>query len=181
MYFPKSKAGEGTSIVDDADNAFHLVNSEDERESEETPQNEAQEQNTDAIKQLDHHDANNLETDDETMITDNRSGEPIFTCTGRAVVMPSRYDDYAMMGIDESYKIELTEAEERYYDAMREVGYPSYNESEFGLIGAVGTGFTNTQELHAVTYDQAMSSSDKEHWEKSVDKEHDSIEKHKVF
>jgi hypothetical protein len=84
-----------------------------------------------------------------------------------------------MVGIDESYKIELTEAEERYYNAMREVGYPSYNcESEFGLIGAVGTGFTNMQELHVMTYDQAMNSSDKEHWEKSVDKEHDSMEKH---
>jgi hypothetical protein len=137
------------------------------------------------IEQLDHStQTTDLETDDETMITNNRSGEPIFTHTGHAVVMPSRYDDYAMLGMDDSYKIKLTEAKEqrRYYDAIKHVGYPNYNsKSEFGLIGAVATGFTNTHELHVMTNDQAMRSDDKEHWEKSVDKEHNSMEKHKVF
>jgi predicted NBD/HSP70 family sugar kinase len=42
------------------------------------------------------------------------------------------------------YKCELTPAEERYYDAMREL-------NEMALIGAgIGGGFVNSEELHVM-------------------------------
>jgi hypothetical protein len=82
MFFPKSKAGEGTSIVDEDHNAFPLVNPEEEREETTPTEEQDQQEDTEVTEQLDHHNETNMETDDdETMITDNRSGEPIFTRT----------------------------------------------------------------------------------------------------
>jgi len=41
--------------------------------------------------------------------------------------------------------------------------------------------FVNTAELHVMKYNEAMASSDKEHWEKAVEEEHQRMLKHDVF
>ena len=54
--------------------------------------------------------------------------------------------------------------------------------TEFVCVGAgLGGGFTDTTELHVMTYNQAMSKPDKAEWEKSVDKEHTRMVTNNVF
>jgi hypothetical protein len=51
-----------------------------------------------------------------------------------------------------------------------------------GLMGAgLGGGFQDTHELHVMKYKQAMNTKDKKSWVKAVDKEHNRMEKYKVF
>ena len=53
---------------------------------------------------------------------------------------------------------------------------------ETALVGAgIGGGFSHTAELKPMKYNQAMAGSDRAEWEKSVDQEHDKMEKHGVF
>jgi hypothetical protein len=57
---------------------------------------------------------------------------------------------------------ERTPAEERFYDAMREL-------NKMTLIGAgiVGGGFINTEELHVMNYNEAIKS-EKDKWDYAV-------------
>jgi hypothetical protein len=72
------------------------------------------------------------------------------------------------------YKCELTPAEDRYYEATREL-------NEMALIGAgIGGGFVNTEELHVMNYNEAIQS-EKEKWDYAVKEEHDRMEDNKVF
>jgi hypothetical protein len=58
----------------------------------------------------------------------------------------------AMNELAADYKCELTPAEERFYDAMREL-------NEMDLIGAgIEGGFVNTEELHVMNYNEAIKS-----------------------
>jgi hypothetical protein len=53
---------------------------------------------------------------------------------------------------------------------------------EFNLVGmGIGGGFNNTEELHVLTYDQAMSSSKHREWKDAVAEEHDRMVQHGVF
>jgi hypothetical protein len=64
----------------------------------------------------------------------------------------------AMNELAADYKCKLTPAEERFYDAMREL-------SEMALIGAgIGGGFVNTEELHVMNYNEAIKS-EKDRWD----------------
>jgi hypothetical protein len=49
-----------------------------------------------------------------------------------------------------SYEIALTAAEEKYYDAMRELG-------ELALVGAAGENYMTTEQLKPMKYDEAMA------------------------
>jgi hypothetical protein len=72
------------------------------------------------------------------------------------------------------YKCELTSAEDRYYEAMREL-------NEMVLIGAgIGGGFVNTEELHVMNYDEAIKS-EKDKRDHAVKEEHDRMINNKVF
>jgi hypothetical protein len=73
------------------------------------------------------------------------------------------------------YKCELTSAEERFYDAMREL-------NEMALIGAagIGGGFINTEELHVMNYNEAIKS-EKDKWDYAVKEEHDRMVNNKVW
>jgi hypothetical protein len=72
------------------------------------------------------------------------------------------------------YKCELTPAEDRYYEAMREL-------NEIALIGAgIGGGFVNTEELHVINYNEAIKS-EKDKWDYAVNEEHDRMADNKVF
>jgi hypothetical protein len=75
-------------------------------------------------------------------------------------------------------EIDLTPAEEKFYEGMRSV-----NEiHELGLIGAgIGGGFVHTSELKVMKYKEAMAGPDKEQWEKAVEDEHDKFVKYGVF
>ncbi len=54
--------------------------------------------------------------------------------------------------------------------------------NEYGTVGAgLGGGFDNMQELHVMKYKEAMKTSDKPHWVKGVNEEHERFKKHKVF
>jgi hypothetical protein len=69
----------------------------------------------------------------------------------------------------------LTEAEQQYYKMMRESG-------KFAFVGAgLGGGFTNTSDLHAMKYKEAMASSNCNKWQKAVNEEHKRMLKHNVW
>jgi hypothetical protein len=79
------------------------------------------------------------------------------TRSGRVSRPPPRIHETATMAQamnDKAaeYKCELTPAEDRYYEAMREL-------NEMALIGAgIGGGFVNTEELHVMNYNEAIQS-----------------------
>jgi hypothetical protein len=74
--------------------------------------------------------------------------------------------------------IELTPAEEKFYEGMREL-----NEfTELGLVGAgIGGGFNHTSELKVMKYKDAIKGPDKKEWEKAVEEEHRKFEKYGVL
>jgi hypothetical protein len=54
--------------------------------------------------------------------------------------------------------------------------------SEFGLAGmGIGGGFDSTEELHLLTYEQAMQSPKHREWNDAVSQEHDRMLQHGVF
>ena len=103
------------------------------------------------------------------------------TKSGRTVTKPTRYiEEIGASTMD--YKIELTRAEQQYYDAMRQCVDQEVSNHEFACVGAgIGGGFTNTQELHVMKFGQAMATNDKEHWEKAVVEEHERMKDHGVY
>jgi hypothetical protein len=69
--------------------------------------------------------------------------------------MPRRFDDYEVSNTFQDYKIELTEAERQYYSTMEMCA--QHIDVEHSMVGAgIGGGFENTNELHVMSYDQAM-------------------------
>lgn len=99
----------------------------------------------------------------------------VTTRSGRVVRPNPRYDGSAL-----NYEIKLTEAEQAYFQAMQQ--YPEEYPFEVALVGAgIGGGFTNTNELHVMKYDEAIASADKEAFEKAIDEEYERMVKHKVF
>ena len=81
------------------------------------------------------------------------------------------------MAAGKEYEIKLTKAEDNYYRAMK-----VSKSAELACVGAgLGGGFTNTQELHVLKYDEAMAGPDKEQWAKAVEEEHDRMVQHQVF
>ena len=129
------------------------------------------------------------------------------TRTGRKIKPIKRFIESEFSGqlVDNDitaieYPISLSPAEERFYDAMERFGATInrevtmvfaaetafedvfYDAHEFLMVGAgLGGGFTNTTELHVMTYDQAMKTEDKDAWCDSVDKEHERMTTNKVF
>jgi hypothetical protein len=80
----------------------------------------------------------------------------------------------AMNDLAAEYKCELTPAEERFYDAMREL-------NEMALIGVgIGGRFVNTEELHVMNYNEAIKS-EKDKWDYAVKEEHDRMTSNKVW
>ena len=88
----------------------------------------------------------------------------------------------ATVDITDSFnRVELTAAEEKYYDTM--AMFPeAFGKHEVCLVGAgVGSGIQNTMELHTMKYDEAMSGPDKKKWEDAVEDEYNHMKKAKVF
>jgi hypothetical protein len=80
----------------------------------------------------------------------------------------------AMNELAAEYKCELTPAEERFYDATREL-------NKIALIEAgIGGGFINTEELHVMNYNEAIKS-EKDKWYHAVKEEHDRMVNNKVW
>jgi hypothetical protein len=74
-------------------------------------------------------------------------------------------------------KMAKSDPERNYYECLVQIGCVS-----MALVGAgVGGGFTNTQELHVMKYDEAMKTKDKKDWVKAVEEEPKRMLKFKVF
>jgi hypothetical protein len=101
------------------------------------------------------------------------------TRAGRISRPPPKLDEtvtmaQAMNELAAEYKCEFTPAEERFYDAMREL-------NEMALIGAgIGGGFVNTEELHVMNYNEAIKL-EKDKWDYAVEEEHDRMVNNKVW
>jgi len=81
-----------------------------------------------------------------------------------------------MNAVMNDYTNELTKAGESNFATMKDIG------REYTFVGAgLSGGFVNTTEWHGMMYDEAMTSSDKKHWEKAVEEEHQRMLKHEVF
>jgi hypothetical protein len=82
----------------------------------------------------------------------------------------------------ENYEIQLTRAEEQYYEAMKVLREGEFIPDEVNCVGAgIGGGFVNTKELHVMKYQQAMETKDVKNWERAVDEEHDRMVNHRVW
>ena len=114
------------------------------------------------------------------------------TRSGRTVRPPARLINE--MGAVAHEQIDLSVAEEHYYDAMAELGEVAFviqedefwdatmDLSEVASVGAgLGGGFVNTAELKVIGYDEAMDSEDREQWIESCDEEHGRMVKHQVW
>ena len=81
-----------------------------------------------------------------------------------------------------NYQICLTDAEVKYYEAMKELEEVHSDAHEFGFVGAgLGGGFENTAELHVMKYDAAMKTKDAAAWKVAVDEEHDRMVNNNVW
>jgi hypothetical protein len=97
--------------------------------------------------------------------------------------MPRRFDAYEVSNTMNDYKIELTDAERKYYSMMELCAqHFDLDHIEHEMVGAaIGGGFINTAELHVVTYDQALVSPEKEQWIKDIEQEHDNMKANNVW
>lgn len=119
-----------------------------------------------------------LDKDDEA-----EEQEASATRSGRAVKAPGRLiEEMGGIAAGDEYEIGLTQAEAKYYEAMKAFPEGEFRPGEMACVGAgIGGGFTSTEELHVMKYDEAMETPDVDKWEKSVDEEHDRMEKNQVF
>jgi len=102
----------------------------------------------------------------------------VVTRTGRRIKNPSRLIE-EMGAFVSDYQICLTDAEVKYYEAMKELEEVQH---EFGFVGAgLGGGFENTAELHVMKYDAAMKTKDAAAWKVAVDEEHDRMVNNNVW
>lgn len=87
--------------------------------------------------------------------------------------------------IEEYGDISLSWAEANYLDQMVRHGIDyelGAMLTDTGMVGAgIGGGFTNTNELHVLKYNQAMSSPDSVKWKEAVKDEYDKMIKYGVF
>ena len=94
-------------------------------------------------------------------------------------------EEAAMIAAEaDGYEIKLTEAEEKYYDAMQWLAEEeeSFEGGEFACVGAgIGGGFVDTHELHVLKYDEAMATGDEDKWHDAVEEEHERMVDHDVF
>jgi hypothetical protein len=114
-------------------------------------------------------DENHNDTQDEVI----GAPTPPVTRSGRATNPLARLIETINMvkatelnAIAAEYKIALMAVEEKYYDAMRELG-------ELALVGAAGENYVTTEQLKPMKYDEAMATEDAEGWDKAVKEEHD--------
>jgi hypothetical protein len=81
-------------------------------------------------------------------------------------------------------QIGLTAAEEAYYANMTylEYGFPCVDGVEIAMVGAgIGGGFVNTNELHTIKYEEAMSTKERPSWIQAIEEEFDNMTDHGVF
>eukprot|EP00797_Seminavis_robusta_P025408 Sro4424_g353970.1 Retrotransposon protein (325) ;mRNA; r:373-1349 len=163
MYYKKTqKAGEGTSneeAIELEEDELSVIQEEPERIDGE--QEEEEENGKENVE----------ERQDETQNEEHVPDTGVQTRSGRVVKPRDRLiETMEVGGIATDYEIGLTPAEERYYDAMER--FPEAF-GEVSCVGAgIGGGFTNTQELHVLDYNQAMATDDKKDWQKSVEEEY---------
>jgi hypothetical protein len=120
--------------------------------------------------------------------SDSEEEEPnvITTRSGRTV-KPAQHliKETGYVGRDElesDYVIELTQAEIKYYEAMRDFPQGEYAPGEVACVGAgIGGGFANAMELHVMKYDQALQGPEAKEWAIAVEEEHDHLLDHEVF
>jgi hypothetical protein len=103
--------------------------------------------------------------DVQTEVIDNST--PQVTRAGRASKPPARLIKTINLAQAQElnaeaaeFEITLTAAEEKYYDAMCELG-------ELALVGAAGGNYVTTEQLKPMKYDEAMATPDAANWEKS--------------
>jgi hypothetical protein len=124
--------------------------------------------------------ANDDDDDDDDADDDGQAttASAVTTRAGRISRAPQRLIA-EMNATAARYEVELTNAEEHYYVAMREFPDGEFSPGELAFVGAgLGGGFENTQELHVMKYDEAMASEDRDKWRESVNEEHDRMKSH---
>jgi hypothetical protein len=104
------------------------------------------------------------------------------TRSGRVVRIPPYLgDNYETSNL----QISLTSAEEKYYTAMAtmEFGFPCVGDGvESPMVAAgIGSGYVNTNELHSIKYEEAMSSKERPLSIKAIEEEFSNMTDHGVF
>jgi hypothetical protein len=186
-----STRGEGTT------NAIQITTS---TSTEETSEVESDYEDTD----YDGATTENVLTTDNEEDTEKSAMESADECepSSRGVSDSERTDTED----EETLNMAFTRAELQLYHAMHEFNdfekgeiatvagtclYDEYNlaeleeererEEEVALVGTVGKGFTNTEELIPMKYKEAMKTKDRDSWMKAIDEEYSKFKKYKVF
>ena len=84
--------------------------------------------------------------------------------------------------INEMSALGLSESEATYFGLISLACKNDLDLTKFACVGTgLGGGFTNTNELHVMKFDEAMKTHDASKWLKAVKKEHDKMQKFKVW
>jgi hypothetical protein len=160
---------------------------DDDIEPEPIPIQEAEEGDTIPIieEQQEFHESeseqeeeNENDSEEEIQVITTRSG-----CEIRAAKRLIAEAGYAARDeLDSDYSIELTSAENVYYEAMRDFPQGEFYPGEIACVGVgIGGGFANTMELHVMKYDQAINGPEAKEWAIAVEEEHNRMLDHEVF
>jgi hypothetical protein len=115
-------------------------------------------------------------------------GIGVTTRSGRTSRLPGYLHEnfeISNSGADD-YQIVLTAAEKTYYAAMATMEYglscTDRDCVETAIVGAgVGDGFKNTNELHTMTYQEAMASKEQPLWIRAIEEESRTLKEYGVF
>jgi hypothetical protein len=115
--------------------------------------------------------------------TTTRSGRRVYSpqrLIASASILTSRAQDNLSRGLRHLFELSLARVcSDQICDLEEMVATGEFSQlPEFGLVGG---GFNNTEELHVLTYEQAMQSSQHREWDDAVEQEHNRMLQHGVF
>ena len=198
MYFQKDKPDDDIVEIDDSDDdtvesESTMEDNDDDPDAEAPPQleggvEEAKEEDSDD-------DDNESEEEEEEQPKTTRYGRlrrkrmmmdpsnPKTVVDKRALEALNRHKARAAAADNPDLNAVLQELQsqgEKLTAIQNELGLAAVN--DVGLVGAgIGGGYSNTQELHVMKYNEAMATKDKDYWAKAVDEEYQRMMKYDVF
>ena len=191
-----SKAGiiiDESDDSDDSSSESNNVNSNDNISIDANDESNDDSNEDDSSESSDNDENNN---DEESKVDDNENDDGGWQTTpkkhttrsGRTVKTPDRLIDQMGTAMGKSF----SNAESNYYGVLADNDDFDDNEAatmaitevckEIAALGAgIGGRFENTQELHVMKFNEAMSKDGKPEWEKAVNEEHERYVKDEVF
>jgi hypothetical protein len=179
MYFTKDDTATDMSVSPLVIEGVDGNDPDEDGETNESAGETADQPTPETVEEEDSEDESESESEDDE---EKQSTPSNSTRSGRSVNKPSRLIEEVGAATVDSYEIKLTEAEEHYYETMKELHETELIEGEVCCVGAgLGGGFENTNELKVMKFKEAMKGNDAAKWQMAVDDEHGRMTKHSVW